>query len=325
MPTLLVTKRMSPALAARVQAAVSGHRTGAARRAPLKALLRFFTFVFLVASVASILNFRHQQALERESRRGALLQTVATEAAKLSRKDRELPGSIAAAIALETSAKYAGDTIAEDLRSAASLDEALSHPIIYLRGPLESLAQPARLAELAAGSAKDAFVLCLLAPPDARSEKALRAKASTAAAQGKGMQAAAHVERLAPLLQVRPLLERDWAERVRATEAIPALHKLQNLLEAAPFPAAVRAAKARQLLLVADESLTASGPTELDGERAHAVRVVLTDLNDGEPRLRLRRTVDPSWLSEATRAQFASGADSCALAMDIRQAAANLP
>jgi hypothetical protein len=324
-PTLLVTKNMSPALAARVQAAVSGHRTGAARRAPLKALLRLFTFIFLIASIASVLHFRRQQALERENRRGALLQTIATEAGKLSRKDRELPRSIAAAIALETAANYAGDTIAEDLRSRASLDETLSHPIVYMRAPRESLAQPARLAELAESSAKDAFVLCLLAPPDARSEKALRAKASTASAQGKGMQATAHVERLAPLLQVMPLLERGWAERVQGTESIPALHQLQNLLEAAPFPAAVRAAKARQLLLVADETLSATGPTELDGERTHAVRVVLTDLNDGEIRLRLRRTVDPSWLSEATRAQFASGADSCALAMDIRQAAVTVP
>jgi hypothetical protein len=324
-PTLLVTKNMSPALAARVQAAVSGHRVGSARRAPLKALLRLFTFVFLVTSVAIVLNFRRQQALERESLRSALLRTVATEAAKLSRTDRELPSRIAAAIALETSANYAGDTIAEDLRSAASLDEALAQPIVYLRGPQESLAQPARLAELAASSTKDAFVLCLLAPPDARTEKALRAKASTAAAQGKGMQAAAHVERLAPLLQVLPLLTREWAERVQATESIPALQKLQTLLGAVPFPAGIRAAKARQLLLVADEMLTATGPTELDGERTHSVRVVLTDLNNGETRLRYRRTVDPSWLSEATRAQFASGADSCALAMDIRQAAASLP
>lgn len=325
MPTLLVTKRMSPALAARVRAAVSGHRTGAARRAPLKALLRFLTFVFVLASVASVLNFRRQQALERESRRAALLQTVTIEAGKLSRKDRELPRSIAATIALETAPLYAGDMVAEDLRSVPSFDEALSHPIVYLRGPLESLAQPARLAELAAGSAKDAFVLCLLAPPDTRTEKALRAKASTAAAQGKGMQAIAHVERLAPLLQVLPLLERDWADRARATESIPALQKLQNLLEAAPFAAGIRTAKARQLLLVADETLTATGPTELDGERTHPVRVVLTDLNDGEARLRYRRTVDPSWLSEATRAQFASGADSCALALDIRKAATSQP
>jgi hypothetical protein len=324
-PTLLVTKNMSPALAARVQTAVSGHRTGTARRAPLKALLRLFTFVFLIASIASVLNFRRQQALERESRRGALLQTIAAEAAKLSRKDRELPRPIAAAIALETTANYAGDTIAEDLRSRAALDEALAHPIIYLRGTLESLAQPARLAELAESSAKDAFVLCLIAPPDARTEKALRAKASTASADGKGMLATAHVERLAPLLQVLPLLEREWAARVQATESIPALQKLQARLEAAPFPAGIRAARARQLLLVADETLTATGPTELDGERTHAVRVSLTDLNSGETRLRYRRTVDPSWLSEATRVQFASGADSCALAMDIRQAAANLP
>jgi len=325
MPTLLVTKRMSPALAARVQAAVSGHRAGSARRAPLKALLRLLTFVFVLATIASILSFRRQQALERESRRAALLQTVATQAGKLSRTDRELPLRVSGAIALETAPKYAGDTVAEDLRSRAALTEVLSHPTLYLRGPLESLAQPARLAELAASSAKDAFVLCLMGPPDTRSEQALRSRASTAAAQGKGMQVTAHVERLAPLLQVLPLLEREWAQRVQAAESLSALQKLQTLLDAAPLEAGVRAAKARQLLLVADETLTATGPTELDGERAHSVRVALVELSSGETRLRLRRGVDPSWLSEATRAQFAGGADGCALAMDIRQAAANLP
>jgi len=323
MPTLLVTKRMSPALAARVQAAVSGHRAGAARRAPLKALLRLLTFV--LATIASVLNLRRQQALERESRRAALLQTIATGADQLSHTDRELPARIAAAVALETTPNYAGDMRAEDLRSVASLNEVLAHPFLYLRGPMESLAQPVRLAELAAGSAKDAFVLCLLAPPDTRSERALRSRASTASAHGRGMQATQHVERLAPLLQVLPLLEREWAQRVQATESISALQNLQRLLDAAPIQAGIRTAKTRQLLLVADETLTATGPTELDGERTHAVRVILADLSSGKTRLRFRRTVDPGWLSEATRAQFAGGADSCALAMDIRQAAASLP
>ena len=80
------------------------------------------------------------------------------------------------------------------------------------------------------------------------------------------------------------------------------------------------AAKARQLLAVMDEPGDPKAPAELDGERPHAVRVTLTDLSSGQIRLRYRATVDPSWLSPTTRAEYASGIDGCALAVDLRNA-----
>ena len=52
------------------------------------------------------------------------------------------------------------------------------------------------------------------------------------------------------------------------------------------------------------------------------MRVVLTDLASGELRLRFRHGVDPGWLSDNARAQYASGIDSCALALDLRAALA---
>jgi hypothetical protein len=197
----------------------------------------------------------------------------------------------------------------------------LALPTLYVRGPLDALARPDRLSEVAASSSKDAFVLCLLAPPEARTEKALRLKASAAAAQSKAtLQVSAHVERLAPLLQALPLLGREWADRVRGAETSEALERLAKLVAAAPLTAAARAAKARQLLLVLDETAAATGPTELDGERAHPVRVVLVDLSSAESRLRFRGKVDPAWLSDQARAAYASGIDSCALALDFRHA-----
>jgi hypothetical protein len=38
--------------------------------------------------------------------------------------------------------------------------------------------------------------------------------------------------------------------------------------------------------------------------------------------LRLRRRVDPGWISPAVRAEYASGIDSCVLALDVHAAAA---
>jgi hypothetical protein len=307
---------MSPALAARVQAAVSGRQ---APRRPLKSLLRILTFAFVVASVIGVVHFRQQRLNELETQRAELLARLKDAGRPLTRADRELPTRVAAALARETSASYLGDLLPHDLRSEARLNEAFSQAMLYLRGPLDALSRPERVSEVASGSSKDAFVLCMLAPPEARTEKALRLKASAAYAQGKSVEVTQHVERLAPLLQALPLLGRDWARRIEVAETALALHTLQKLVDAAPLAAAVRAAKARQLLLLVDE--TGSGPSELDGERAHPVRVVLTDLTSGEARLRFRQTVDPTWLSDHARAQYASGIDSCALAMDLRRAA----
>jgi len=62
-----------------------------------------------------------------------------------------------------------------------------------------------------------------------------------------------------------------------------------------------------------------TGPTEL-GERAHHVRVGLVDLDKEELLLRLRRHVDPSWITPNVRAEYASGIDAGSLAGDVRAA-----
>jgi hypothetical protein len=69
-----------------------------------------------------------------------------------------------------------------------------------------------------------------------------------------------------------------------------------------------------------DEPGDPKAPAELDGERAHAVRVTLTEMESGQVRIRYRGAVDPSWLSANARAEHASGIDGCALALDLRNA-----
>ncbi|HYP87772.1 MAG TPA: hypothetical protein VEQ59_06455 [Polyangiaceae bacterium] len=325
MPTFVVTRKMSPELAARVQAAVSGH-AGTPRSGRLKSALRLLSFVFVVAAAIGVVHFQRQRTARLEAQRAELLRHLAEHARQLTRSDRDVPARVAAAVALHAAPSYAGDFVAHDLRDAARLNAALAQPTLYLRGPLEGLAQAGRLSELSASSNKDAFLLCLLAPPETRTEKALRVKASAAYAQGPSMQqATAHVERVAPLLQALPLLGADWQRRIQSAETSASLQVQGQLLDAAPLGAGIRAAKARQLLLVLDEAGTLKSSAELDGEREHQVRVVLTDLTSGQARLRYRHPVDPAWLSDTARAQYASGIDSCALAFDLRQSIANLP
>ena len=66
-----------------------------------------------------------------------------------------------------------------------------------------------------------------------------------------------------------------------------------------------------------DEPGEPGGPTELDGERAHAVRIGIVALGPAKVLLRMRKRVDPSWISTAKRPEYASGLDGCKLALDV--------
>ena len=320
MPSLLVTKRMSPELRARVLASVTERRPGAKQRlSPVVARLRLMGIVVVLTVVALVLRVRHERVRLLEQQRATLLAALRAHESGLTSEDAKLAGKVEKAVHLHAAPAYAGDWLPDPLRQEGTLAELLSLPTLYLRGSLEALSRAGGLKEAAAGSWTDAFVLCLLDPPEARTEHALKAKAR-AAMSARGLEQHAHVQRLAPLLDVLPLLSADWQARVAAAESAAVLNDYRKLIEGAPIRAAVRAAKARQLLLVLDEPGDAKTPAELDGERPHAVRVVLSDLTDGDVSLRFRKHVDPGWLSASTRAEYAAGVDSCALALDLRHA-----
>jgi hypothetical protein len=311
---------MSPELRARVLAAVTERRPGAKQRlSPVVARLRLIGIVVALTVVALVLRVRQERERQIEGQRATLLATLRGHESGLTADDRKLAGKVEKAVQLHASPAYGGDWLPEPLRLEGTLAELLSLPTLYLRGPLEVLSRASGVKEAAAASWADAFVLCLLDPPEARTEKALKAKARTAMS-ARGMEPHAHVQRLAPLLDVLPLLGGEWQRRVAEAESAAVLSDYRKLIDGAPIAAAVRAAKARQLLLVLDEPGDAKTPAELDGERPHAVRVVLSNLTDGDVSLRFRKQVDPGWLSSSTRAEYAAGIDSCGLAVDLRLA-----
>jgi hypothetical protein len=318
-PSFLVTKNMSPALAARVLRSVSGRGGSTRRLPPLTAILRLAALAMFVAAAVGLLLVRQQRSRRLEQERTALLERLTQEAAGLSRSDLELGQRVRSALTLQAAPAYAGDVIAEGLRGEAKLAAELALPMLYVRGPLDGLARAERIEQLAAGSWLDAFVLCLLEPPATRSESELRKKARAASGR-HGAPSMARAARLDMPLSVLPVLSPEWRGRIELAETQHQLAHYRDLLDTLPIKAAVQAAKSRQFLAVMDEPGDPKVAAELDGERPHAVRVVLTDLTSGEVRLRLRRDVDPSWLSERSRAELASGIDSCALAMDLRAA-----
>jgi hypothetical protein len=319
MPSFLVTRKMSPELAARVQASVEGRRAAPGATLAPRSLSVLRLTLLAVIGCALIAYFvarrRADDQLERD--RAALLERVRRFSRALSPSEKNTAARVVPWLTREAGT-YEGDYVAPELQSAGALAKELARPAVFVRGPLASFRGPESIRERAAASSKDAFVLCLVDPPASKTEKLVRVKARRSYAAG-AMQRTAHIERLYDAFAGLPFLTPEWESRVRGADRLQ-LDKLQRNFERAPLEGAKRAARAQRLLLVVDEPSASHVPAELDGERPHHVRIGLFDLASGKALLRLRRHVDPSWVSEATRAEYASAVDSCTLALDVHAA-----
>ncbi|HQY61698.1 MAG: hypothetical protein IPF92_16935 [Myxococcales bacterium] len=319
MPTFLVTSRMSPALAARVEASVTGRSSSpraAGRR--LVALARFVGLGVVAFAVVSLVAARRRAGSELEIARAALLADVRAHAASLTPAEHELPTRISPWIVAGAGA-YAGDLVDPELRAPGALEARLAEPTVYVRGAQPTLTTPRGVVEAARASAKDALLLCLVEPPSASTEKVMLGRVRVAYTGGAEARTP-RVRRLGDAHVGLPFLAPAWERRVLEAESPRALRDLRRDLERAPLASAKAAAQARWLLFAIDEPGHGAGPTEIDGERAHAIRLSLLEVSTGRVLLRLRREVDPSGFTEAARVQFASGLDSCRFALDVLEA-----
>ncbi|HVJ92086.1 MAG TPA: hypothetical protein VM580_19935 [Labilithrix sp.] len=328
MATFLTTSKMSPELAARVEASVSGRpakaKANSARRTRrLVSLARLVLVATTLGGVYNIVNGRRESKRALERTRASLLESVRAESASL-------PPEHHAAVPRATTwieklaRNYEGDFIASELVAPGAFKATLSRPIVYARGSLDALTHQEQIPEAAAASTKDAFVLCLLEPPASRTEATLLDKARAAyaggASGGSNFEArTANVRRLNDAVVGLPFLLPAWSKSVEQAETTADLARLRTEFERAPIARAKQAAAAGLLLVTIDEPGDNKGPTELDGERPHPVRVALVDLDGSRVLLRARHDVDPNWISQARRPTYASGLDSCALALDVHE------
>jgi hypothetical protein len=323
MPTLLVTNKMAPELARRVQESVSGRRRvpGHKSRSPSTvALLRVTTVVLVVLGIGGAFVFRQRERDDLERVREGVLASVAKAASSLTPDDRQtLPR--AEGTLMHAARAYDGDVLDPALASKTKLAELLEKPLIYVRGEIDAFGTPSKIAETARASQKDAFLLCLLDPPATRSERALLERVYVAYSSRNGLEDRTPNAR--PLYEAEagaPFFAPEFVERVRGVDDRRRLLELERSLERAPLEQARAAAKARTLVFVMDEPGAPGTIAELDGERARHVRVGIVDLATEKVLLRLRRFVDPAWISLKRRAEYASGLDACALSLDVRAA-----
>jgi hypothetical protein len=284
----------------------------------LIALLRFGAIAAVIAIAGAIVSLRRRDERDFERARAALLAQVLAASAGVTPADEGAVARVESWL-VRSSHGYEGDFIDAALRSPGALAAFLARPAVYVRGPIDELSEEAGIARAAVASLKDPLLVCLLEPPPSRVEKAVLAKVREAYA-ADAERHSPNVRRLREAQAGLPLLAPAWADQVRSAATPLDLDLLRASFEKTPVELAKRAAKAEILVFAIDEAgdADANTPTELDGERPHFVRVGLVDLVREQIVLRVRKGVDPSWISAAKRPLYAAGLDACALAFDVR-------
>jgi hypothetical protein len=316
--TFLATRKMHPALVARIERSV-GARTGPVRGKRVTARLRTSLLRLAIAAgvtalaiTALVARYRYQQEVKRA--RSGLLETVHAQNSSVTLDERSFMTRVEPWL-LGLATSYEGDVIADEFRQVKGLDVALARPSVYVRGPLSAFGSSAAIAETASASTRDSFLACLLDPPASRAEKVVLSKVRTAYAGGAIT--GEHARRLHDAEGGLRQLLSPWEERIESARELRDLERIQGELAILPVAETKRAVKAELLIAAMDEP-DEKGPADLDGERAHQVRVVIVDIRTATVLLRARKRVDPNWLAATTRSTFASAVDGCALAFDVR-------
>ncbi len=316
MTTLLVNPKMNPALARRVEVAVTGRASQSSVR--LSRWMRIAFAAGLAGVIAIIyLSLRHEYAAQRQVR-DELASQWGQQARELTERDRGFLKRVETKL-VELANQYPGDFVADELKADGVFSELLARPAVYVRGPLGAFSGSKGVERVATESGKDALLLCLLDPPAARDEKSLLEKARATVIGDSTLRTTwDHVFRLYDAEAALPLLEDSFAERINDADSREQIALLARQFKAAPVSRAKRAAQSEVLIAAFDEPNDKATATELDGEAPHTVRLAVLNLDKMTPWLRVRRHVDPSWISANRRPQYARELDGCRLALDVR-------
>jgi hypothetical protein len=280
----------------------------------LVAWARFVIVIVLAVGIWVGVSTYRKIKRELDQSRAELLAQINAAQADVTAKDR---GAVdrASAHVTRLAGPYEGDV------AATNLEAELTRPAVYIRGSVDTLRSREALGGAAAVSGKDALLVCLLDPPATRSEPLVIEKVRFVHAGGAPLEErTANVRRLNDAVVGLPFLSTDFAERARNADDVSDIARMKKDLERAPLERAKRALRAEVLIAAVDEKGDGAGPTELDGERPHDIRVAIVDLDSGRVILRARRHVDPSWIAVNKRPVYSNGADSCALGFDLRHA-----
>ncbi|MBW2458798.1 MAG: hypothetical protein JRI68_30140, partial [Deltaproteobacteria bacterium] len=303
MGTYLTNSKMGPELRARIEASVTGRR-GPSRTVltpRVRAVVRIAVLLVVAGALFAFVRQWRESSHELDQAKAALLADL--DRLRGARQPRGEPLVRAVGRWLSEAAKVPGDELLDpSLREPAALASLLDQPLVYLRAPAGAVTAPSWLGRLEPDPAMDAFVACLLSPPAGRAERDLVAMVEAAYRGGAALaKETAQAHRLQVVVLAKPFFEDSWRELVQDARTVSAVAELRLAMEQAHLERAAQVERAGLLVYLLDEPKKAGTASELDGASEHVIRLGIVDLAAATPLLRIRRLVDPSWISEARR------------------------
>ncbi|TKD11834.1 hypothetical protein [Polyangium fumosum] len=317
MATFLVTPRMNPALRARVERAVSPkararhHAAGLSMASPFASREGFrpakllpLLAIVLIGGLFAAMTIHERRELEAD--RAALLGEIDGLRPGLPPGHEVLVADTERLLVEAAADGEPPEIIDPALRAAGALDATLRRPALYVRAPAAELREVRGIDDAARGSDKDAFLVCLMFPPTATSERDLLAKVRGVYFAGaKVDNETANVRRLAELRVGLAVLAPAFESSVRTAQDRNVLKRMRKDLQKAPVDLAKKAAAAELMLVVAD---TPAG-----------ARVTLFDLAAKKPLLRVLRRHEELTLT-SLGATHREELEACSLAVAVRRA-----
>lgn len=317
MPSLLTNDRMSAALRARVQESLrtdARARVGGQRHS-LSRPLRIFGAFAVVVLCGFLWNSYRQSRVEFHREKAQVLKRLELETQVLNDELRRKTVFIDELLE-QAQAQYPGDVIDPLARDATKLGELLERPLVYVRGAIREFQTKRERRSTFPEGGPDALIRCLIEPPPSIAESDLLRHL------GHVYQPATFRGRfvnMEPAYRAFDFIDSDFKTQLESTQAMRNLTALSRKLDAAKLGDAAFTAKAELLVYVLDEPKVKGAPSDLDGEAEHDLRFFIVELSKQKTLVRIRRRVDPEWISEKSRIAYSRELNSCRLAWELRR------
>lgn len=314
MPTFLVNRKMHPALRTRIERSVAGKTVVSQEERPAARALIRGLLITAVVSLTGFLWFSYQaEKRELEEARTKLLETIHGTRRAVSAEDLSLQDRITTLLARE-SGEYLGDLT--PLPSNEWIEGKSSEIGVYIRLATGDARSPSDSAEKSLESSKDALLDCFLNPPESRDEKSLLARVRKV--YGGSNHERSSVFPASSVFLSLVFLGPTFETQVSSATSKRSLEKLGASFSEAHLTRLTPSLKARYLVAALDEPKPLGTPSELDGAARHFVRLVVSDLRAARILFRIRKEVNPTWISEGARFRYALGLDGCRFGRDAR-------
>lgn len=210
---------------------------------------------------------------------------------------------------------YPGDFIDPSISESSALTKRLAAPFVYVRGPLLGFRRQADRRNTWKDGGPGPFIRCYLMPPrDIKESTLLRHL-------GEVYQPHAFRDRFVNVddaFKGHEFVQSNFKTRLQNATHMRELSSLTADLDTAKLRDARAFAPVTTFVYVLDEPKPQGVPSDFDGEAEHFMRIEAVDLEKSQVLYRVRRRVDPEWISEKSRLAYSRQLDSCRLAYELR-------